>query len=29
DANKSIEEIENITQPEYKISFLADGVIIN
>tara|TARA_B110001450_G_scaffold16290_1_gene15052 strand:- start:140 stop:595 length:456 start_codon:yes stop_codon:yes gene_type:complete len=29
DANKSIEEIEKITQPEYKISFLADGVIIN
>ena len=28
DANKSIEEIEKITQPEYKISFLADGVII-
>ena len=26
DANKSIEKI---TQPEYKISFLADGVIIN
>jgi len=29
DANKSIEEIEKITEPEYKISFLADGVIIN
>ena len=29
DANKSIEEIEKITQAEYKISFLADGVIIN
>jgi len=29
DANKSIEEIKKITQPEYKISFLADGVIIN
>ena len=29
DANKSIEEIEKITQPEYKISFLADGVLIN
>jgi hypothetical protein len=29
DANKSIEEIEKINEPEYKISFLADGVIIN
>jgi hypothetical protein len=29
DANKSIQEIEKITQPEYKISFLANGVIIN
>ena len=29
DAGKSVEEIEKITQPEYKISFLADGVIIN
>ena len=29
DAGKSVEEIEKIIQPEYKISFLADGVIIN
>ena len=29
DAGKSVKEIEKITQPEYKISFLADGVIIN
>ena len=29
DANKSIEEIQKINEPEYKISFLADGVIIN
>ena len=29
DAGKPLQEIEKITEPEYNISFLADGVIIN
>jgi len=29
DAGKPLQEIEKITQPEYQISFLAYGVIIN
>ena len=28
DAQLSIEEIENITQPEYKINMIANGVAI-
>ena len=28
DAGKSQKEIDKITKPEYKISFIADGVII-
>lgn len=28
DAGKTKEEIDNITSPKYKISFIADGVII-
>ena len=29
DAGKSAQEIEKINEPEYNISFLADGVIID